>query len=135
LNFDSYFLQTDRAMPMAKCLVMIVATLSLCGCCVSGNGCSPALPDNQISQISWDGLGKPPAQTSGEQPSPGRAPRTSREKTLASDAQKKPADAGNDVTGSTQSKTQPKAFSNEWWAQERADQERLTKSISICRNC
>jgi hypothetical protein len=113
----------------------MIAALVLSGCCGLG-GCAAMLPgnrtpnqmsgqsSNQISnQISWDGLGKPPVeQTDGVRSASRSAKPPQRPRSPAIDT---------DTTGSVS----PMAFTPEWWAREHADEDRVNKSMSICRNC
>jgi hypothetical protein len=45
----------------ARCAALLLVTLSLGGCCLSGSGCNAPMA---TTTSNWDGLGQPPAEAS-----------------------------------------------------------------------
>ena len=48
---------------ISKCIVFLVGSVALAGCCVSGNGCYAPVVGAPTAPIAWDGLGSPPTET------------------------------------------------------------------------
>jgi hypothetical protein len=104
------------AVIMSKYIALILASTALAGCCVSGNGCY--LPPTG-TPIAWDGL----------EPGEDRPRKASRPK--------KEIIIGpiGGVAAEPKPKLEGRAAYLQQEAEDRADEARLTKKLTICTNC
>jgi hypothetical protein len=108
----------------SRCILFIFAAIALAGCCASGNGCYAPVPGVPLAS---DGLGPVQPGTDRDwETRPRKIARTNREIIIG------PLDG-------VATKPSPRPEGKEDWAQQeaadRADDERLTKKLMICRNC
>ena len=106
----------------SRCIIFIFAAIALAGCCASGNGCYTPVPGVPIAS---DGLGPVQPETGQDsEAQPRKITRTKKESAV-----------GPVVTSEPSLKPEGK----EAWAQQeaadKAEEERLTKKLMICRNC
>jgi hypothetical protein len=103
-------------------LFAVAAGFGLSGC--SGSGLYSQASVQQPGQEVLDGTVRNAADWSDE-PSRAAAPRRSARTTRV------------DAVGSTGmgSSEPPKVFSDEWWAKENRENERLKRQMTICRGC
>jgi len=124
----------------AKCLILLVTTVSLVGC--SGFE-STRYTSGQTAEVAWDDPGRPPHQRRQTKPRPtssqsvfAKQSNPTREDTL-------PHGVGSATTAaSARAETTPKEpeeFTPEWRAREndrqRVAEDKLKKVMMICRNC
>jgi hypothetical protein len=109
---------------ISRCILLIATATALAGCCVSGNGCYAPLPG---TPVAWDGLGRAPneaAPTAEDRP---RKNTRSRKEIIIGPI--------GDVAAEPNSKLQGKEALAQQEEADRADEERLTKKLMICRGC
>jgi hypothetical protein len=107
---------------ISRIIAFLFAAVALAGCCVSGNGCYAPLPG---TPTAWDGLDPAPTETAARATEyrPRKIARPKNEIIIGplGDVPVEP----------------PKP--QEAWAQQeaadRADEARLKKQLTICRNC
>ena len=108
---------------IAKCIVFLLAALTLANCCALGNGCTPA----SGAPIAWDGLGSAPTDNAGPVEPPARKHARARREIIIG-----PLEA---AAAEQTSKAQPK----DRWQQEQAadqnDEARLKRKLMICSSC
>jgi len=106
---------------ISKCIAFLFAAAALAGCCASGNGCYAPLPG---TPIAWDGLGSPPIENEAER-KPKRISRPNTEIVVGP----------LNETAAADPKSQPQ---DRWTQEQAADRDadtKLTKQLTICRNC
>jgi hypothetical protein len=115
--------RTDAVMILkSTAILFVVGTLT--GCCVSGSGCYAPLPG---TPTAWDGLGSAPAEnTAAPEYQPRKKVRAKKEIIIG-------------PIGDVAAEPNPSPEAKDAWAQQeaadRADEAKLTKQLSICRNC
>ena len=109
---------------MMKCIALLFLTVSLAGCCVSGNGCYAPTPG---TPIAWDGLGTAPTENGS-----GNAYKLRRHSRSNTEIVVGPLN-GTPAQSDTKSKIQEQYAQEE--ARDQAAQVKLTKQLVICRNC
>ena len=107
-----------------KFMALLVASLALSGCCVSGTGCNAPVA---AAPIAWDGLVEAP--TEGAEPGEVKRPkrRTARNQEIIVGP-----------LGSAPPRAEAKARYDEWTRLPNEDPEadaRLARQLKICRNC
>lgn len=108
-----------------KFMALIVASVALSGCCVSGSGCNAPAPG---APVAWDGLGQAPTENAeaGEPKRPKqRTARSNREIILG-------------PLSETPRQPDTKARYDEWTRLPNEDPEadaKLQRQLKICRNC
>ncbi len=108
---------------IAKCIVFLVAALTLADCCALGNGCVPV----SGAPIAWDGLGTAPTGDAQPlEPQPKKHARAKREIIIG------PLDA---VSTERDGNVRPKDRWEQEQAADRDDEIRLKRKLVICRDC
>jgi hypothetical protein len=107
-----------------KCTAILFVVGTLTGCCVSGSGCYAPLPG---MPTAWDGLGSAPAEnTAAPEYQPRKKARAKKEIIIG-------------PIGDVAAEPNPSPEAKDAWAQQeaadRADEAKLTKQLTICRNC
>jgi hypothetical protein len=111
---------------MVRCTLLLVAALSLSGCCLSGSACYG--PTAAGGAPAWDGLGAAPTDDdpqAAETSPPKKLARTKPNRTVSSNA----ASASSNPYLSSED-----AFEQQQ-AADRADDARIKQKMIICRDC
>jgi hypothetical protein len=107
-----------RLVMILRCIVLLLS-LALAGCCVSGVGCTARAPDGGVA---WDGLGPVPEENAVSDDSAPAGPQS------ASKRSRQQAARSDDNVRS----------GNQWEQQQASDQAadtKLTRQLKICSSC